>query len=290
VDHGEPIAMVGSLNTNLWGNPPFPGYEGFTFDPDHEGHWGWEANEILNGRPGEGRLADWLLSYAPDIVLMHLGTNDVLRGSTTASTVTDLEAIIGVLQADNPDVSILLARVIPSTDPAAGGIPSLNAEMDGIALRNATARSRIAVVDQYDGFVAATDLHDPWHPNAAGEEKMAVKWMQALAAGPLARLHLRWDAGGATLRWDLPVSATESRLYQGVVAALVDGDGSGVPDAGYGSCLAVLPGAADSFQPAAQPAPGEIIFHLVEIESMGSIWGLGRAGDGAIRLPTAPCP
>ncbi len=34
------------------------------FDPDHEGHPGWRADEIVNGRPGsgEGKLSEWLMA------------------------------------------------------------------------------------------------------------------------------------------------------------------------------------------------------------------------------------
>ena len=162
--------------------------------------------------------------------------------------------------------------------------------MDGIAARTTTTRSRVVVVDQDEGFVAAADLHDPWHPNAAGEQKMADKWMQALAAGPLARLRLRWDAGGNSLLWDLPGEAEGTRLYAGTVAALADTDADGVPDSGSGDCLVALPAATASFSPAAQPAPGEALFYLLEIESLGTAWGMGSSSSGLVRVPGVTCP
>ena len=52
------------------------------FDPDHEGHWGWRTDEILNGPDanycggdaGTGNLTSWLNGYEdePDIVLLHV--------------------------------------------------------------------------------------------------------------------------------------------------------------------------------------------------------------------------
>ena len=49
------------------------------FDPDHEGHGGWTAEEIVKGRPvmdlDAGNLAIWLAERQPSIVLLHIGTN-----------------------------------------------------------------------------------------------------------------------------------------------------------------------------------------------------------------------
>ena len=65
-------------------------YNGFEsgFDPDHEGHFGWRIDEILNGREGgfkfgkagrSGRLTRWLVHNVPDVTLLHLGTNDLFQ-------------------------------------------------------------------------------------------------------------------------------------------------------------------------------------------------------------------
>ena len=52
-----------------------------SFDKDHEGHWGWRVDEILSGRPASypGDLTQWAGSHRPDVVLMHLGTNDAIQ-------------------------------------------------------------------------------------------------------------------------------------------------------------------------------------------------------------------
>ena len=172
------------MSTNFGGNPAWPRYHSQNMDPQHEGHWGWETNEILAGRPGAGKLATWLQSYTPDVVLLHLGTNDALNGHSTGSTVAELEQVILTLQADNPAVVVLLAKLIPSTDVNASRIPLLNAEIEGIARRRQTKLSRMVVVDQWTGFDPLTDLYDPWHPDASGEAKMAQNWFEALMAAP----------------------------------------------------------------------------------------------------------
>ena len=40
-------------------------------DPDHEGHIGWEADQI------EGIVYNRLVANPPDIILLHIGTNDI---------------------------------------------------------------------------------------------------------------------------------------------------------------------------------------------------------------------
>ena len=77
------------------------------FDLDHEGHWAWEAGDI------ERNLSNWLNGYTPDIVLLHAGTNDIDRGQSHSSTISELDSIIDILRNKNPSVVVLLAKIIP---------------------------------------------------------------------------------------------------------------------------------------------------------------------------------
>ncbi len=164
------VDFVGSLDSNSGGPTPTP-----DFDLDHEGHWGWRADAILN------QLPNWLTSYTPDIALIHLGTNDMNQGQSVASTIAELEDIITTLRADNPDVIVFLALLIPRTDPLKNAdIDALNAAIPTIALTMSTAQSPIIIVDQNTGFDAAAETYDGVHPNEAGEQKMAQKWYDAI--------------------------------------------------------------------------------------------------------------
>jgi len=51
--------------------------------------------------------------FKPDIVLMHLGTNDIGSHQDIIETVTELERIIAILRKHNPGVTILLAQILP---------------------------------------------------------------------------------------------------------------------------------------------------------------------------------
>lgn len=167
-----PVNFVGSLQENFLGSPEFPDP---AFDRDHEGHWGWRTDEILRDLPS------WVPLYRPDIVLLHLGTNDCWQGQTAASTIDELAAIIDTLRARNARVAVLLAQILPTGDPGLDAcIDQLNAQIPALAQQKNTVDSPIIPVDQHTGFDNTTDTHDGIHPNEAGEKKMARRWEDAL--------------------------------------------------------------------------------------------------------------
>lgn len=169
--------FVGSMKTNFRGNPTWSTYKERAFDPDHEGHWGWKADQVLAALPR------WLSHYTPDMVLLHLGTNDAARGESTESTVKELEMIVEALRRDNPKVIVLMAELIPVDHPANKRILTLNKRIRAVAAHMSTAGSPVMAVDHHSGFDPKTDLsRDRIHPNARGEAKMARRWFKAIRA------------------------------------------------------------------------------------------------------------
>ena len=140
------------------------------FDQDHEAHSGWRADEILVNLKG------WATSTQPDIVLIHLGHNDLWQGESVTSTVEDLSAIIDTLRQVNPKVKILLAQIIPSTLPKFNTITTLNQEIAKLASTKTMIQSPVALVDQFTGFNPSSETWDGVHPNDSGEVRMADKW------------------------------------------------------------------------------------------------------------------
>ena len=166
---GYDVDFVGSMyGVFPGGMPPIQ-----DFDMDHEGHWGWRADELLNSLPG------WLNGYDPDIVLMHVGTNDAFQGNSTSSTISELSQIIDVIRNDNPNVVILFAQLIPATS-SLSQIIDLNNNIPGLASSKNTSQSPVVVVDKYTGFDANADTWDGVHPNDTGEQKMSDKWYNAM--------------------------------------------------------------------------------------------------------------
>ncbi len=192
VEAGTDFAFVGSHNTNYGGQSPAFGtqLQGQTFTNYNEGHWGWSADQILNGnneQPASGKLNDWLTSYTPDFVLMHLGTNDMFRNQPIDETLNELREVVGIIRKTNPTVTILLAKLIPADAGTAGpeaanNIILFNEEIPELVQELSSAASPVLLVDQFTGFDAATgaDTWDGIHPNTSGEVKMAQRWFDTL--------------------------------------------------------------------------------------------------------------
>ena len=198
---GIDYEFAGSLDVRCGGDVP-DGFHFDGFDKRHEGHWGWRADEILNGSTGNhcgsddgtGKLSTWIDGYSelPDLVLVHLGTNDIIQDlssidvtvnqltpSQIAATRQDIEDIIDQLKdrilPTKPDMKILLSSLIPGTliDME---VQAVNMEIEDIAAND----SSVIFVDQYSGFNAATHTYDGLHPKSEGEELMADRWFGAI--------------------------------------------------------------------------------------------------------------
>ncbi|HVT90261.1 MAG TPA: NPCBM/NEW2 domain-containing protein, partial [Tepidisphaeraceae bacterium] len=168
VQAGYDVDFVGGQTGVNGGTPLYT-----NFDQNHEGHSGWRADEIA------ANIITWATANKPDIVLLHIGTNDVTQGQTNASTITDIGNIIDNLRTVVPNVKILLAKIIPSTGYTTQE-SQLNTSIGTLATQKNTANSPVIVVDQYTGFSTSTDLFDGLHPNDSGERKISNKWLSAL--------------------------------------------------------------------------------------------------------------
>jgi acyl-CoA thioesterase I len=169
VNQSYSVDFVGSMNGVANGPPGNP-----DFDMDHEGHAGWRADEIL------ANIQVWATQASPDIVLLHIGTNDLCQGQSADSTVVDIGNIIDVLRMVNPKIQILLAQLIGQAPFANCGSPLLNAKLPTLVDDKNTARSPITLVDQYTGFDPSTMTFDGLHPNAIGDWRMADRWFEKL--------------------------------------------------------------------------------------------------------------
>jgi hypothetical protein len=176
IDANVSFDFVGSMNTNYGGNPTRADYQGKKFDMDHEGHWGWRADQILND------MGTWLTKYTPDMVLFHIGSNDCIQNQDLNSTVNELTQIVTKLRADNKNVIIFMATLIPcnASTQAAANVNNLNVKIKALVTQLNTEASPVILVDQNTG-ITSSDLYDGIHPNANGEAKMAQKWFDAIS-------------------------------------------------------------------------------------------------------------
>ncbi|MDJ0955424.1 MAG: SGNH/GDSL hydrolase family protein [Arenicellales bacterium] len=170
---GWDVDFVGSMNEGYAGSE-----ESNDYDSDHEGHWGWFANEVLE------RIDEWAARAEPEIVLMHLGTNDIGSGQDISETANEIRQIIQRLRAYNPRIHVLVAAIIPVAHAMAEErIRLFNIQLAALAEELDTTSSRVVLVDQFTGFDARQDTYDGVHPNGKGDNKMSQRWF-----GPLESL------------------------------------------------------------------------------------------------------
>lgn len=152
---------------------------GANVDQDHEGHPGSQATDYA----AKGNLTVWLNAVeTPDVILMLLGTNDVLLGKKPVGDILKAyDVLIGQMRAKNPKIRVLFSNLLPLDKarwPAAGadGIVQLNTAIRQYIPSKNTRDSPVVFVDNFTGFDAVADTTDGEHPNDAGNEKMGTKF------------------------------------------------------------------------------------------------------------------
>jgi len=80
---GIPFDMVGSQHS---GPPSVP-------DLDHEGHGGWTMTRM------QPLVAGWVTAAHPDVILLQVGTNDLLSGAGAAVTAKRLDTMLTTIHS-----------------------------------------------------------------------------------------------------------------------------------------------------------------------------------------------
>ncbi|MEV6237555.1 cellulase family glycosylhydrolase [Lentzea sp. NPDC051838] len=173
---------TGRTDVDFVGSLPAPGC-GFAYDGENEGHGGILATNIVR----DNQLPGWLSSARPDVVLMHLGTNDVWSNVPAATILNAYTAMLGQMRASNPAIKLVVAQIIPmnpsNCSACAQRVIDLNAAIPGWARTNSTAASPVTVVDQWTGFSTSADTTDGVHPNSTtGIQKIEGRWFPAVVA------------------------------------------------------------------------------------------------------------
>jgi hypothetical protein len=152
-------------------------------DPNHEGHLGWRADEILNGKtsePAAGKLANWLPASQPDVILLHIGTNDITQGNQDANEVNAILNVIDAYEAENiKNVPVVLARIIDRV-PNNPATTAYNNDLNTMAAKRIANGDNIIIVNMQYALNYSTDMADNLHPNDSGYVKMANVWYNAL--------------------------------------------------------------------------------------------------------------
>jgi acyl-CoA thioesterase-1 len=144
-------------------------------DADNEGHGGWTIRKIQDGIDNQG----WLETYTLDIILLHIGTNDMYEAGTARDAPAALAALLDDIATRFPNVRIIVAQILPMANPLwEANVEQYNSAVPAIV----TSRGRrVSMVNMHETFSTA-DLSGGVHPSTAGYDKMARIWETAVLA------------------------------------------------------------------------------------------------------------
>lgn len=170
-------------------SPDFTGSlrNGTMGDNNHEGHLNWRIDQLSQ------RIVPWLRTYKPDIVLLHIGTNDIVQNYDVRRAPARLSFLIDQIRAVRPSAHIFVASLIAvkSSNPdSARRRNDFNAAVPGIARSKG---SRVHFVPQH--LIGPQDLADAAHPSACGYAKMSYIWYYYMGRSQLNTTGKSWPTG-----------------------------------------------------------------------------------------------
>lgn len=159
--------LVGTLN------------DGTNYYPFHEGHPGRTAEYLANN------ITTWLNSTYPDIVLLHIGTNDVNSYFSNTDITNDIERILENVWSYNNNIPILLCSLIPRNDNFNNTNTDLCRLVHQLSVEKLAEGKLIRYVGQNEVWVTNPDwrsdyLYDAFHPDNNGYHVMAQTYFNVL--------------------------------------------------------------------------------------------------------------
>jgi hypothetical protein len=287
--------------------------DGSFADPNHEGHSGWRADEILNGRPSDpcaGKLEYWLSAHQPDVVLLHIGTNDISGGNQDANEVDAILNVIDEYEDENSKTVMVILALIINRYPYSPATTQYNNDVNNMALNRIANGDNIIIENMENALEYPADLADDVHPNDNGYAKMANVWYAALTGILVPQNTLTCSAtqggsvtqpGEGTFQYDpgtvvsLVASADLTHQFVNWTGSAVDAGKVADPnsagttvtmDADYNAVANFAPGEENKLQE---------INHRLELRTSGSIsdfeafytsncWSLDTSEDLAIKV------
>jgi hypothetical protein len=153
-------------------------------DPHHEGYDGWHAAGGPNGNNILPNVYNWLTAHPADIVLLHIGTNDISYGVADANEVS---AILDRIDDISTDIKVVLALIINRRLDDSNSLRQMttqyNQDVNEMAQNRITAGDDIIIVNMenvLDYNITGSDMYNLRHPNDNGYGKMANVWFNAL--------------------------------------------------------------------------------------------------------------
>lgn len=158
--------FVGSQTSNYGHN----GFNGL-----HEGYSSQTADQFLVGHSGDSGdnqgISQSMAVFNPDVVLLHIGTNDMRLEQSIDDTISEIDQIISSIHESNSAAVVLLANVIPWYLSAQAAVETLGDRIEAHVAQ--LANPLVKLVDVRSGYSLDLMIWDKAHPNAAGDAHIA---------------------------------------------------------------------------------------------------------------------
>jgi lysophospholipase L1-like esterase len=187
IDGGNDFDFVG---TNTTGDTTVVG----NFDTDNQGISGMQA---LNPDSTKlhlsliHKLNTYLTQNPPDIILLHIGTNDIASGDNVENLVSEVSGLLDTIYNFNSQIHVVLSKIINRLEPDSliDTTVAYNNAL-GVMTERINSGNNLSLVDVGADFIYEADpnppvfytgdMEDNLHPNDSGHTKMARVWFEQL--------------------------------------------------------------------------------------------------------------
>ncbi|MEU7817192.1 SGNH/GDSL hydrolase family protein [Pseudonocardia sp. NPDC049154] len=138
-------------------------------DPDNEGHSGWTLEKMIP------QVGAWVAEADPDVVLLHMGTNDVNSGTKGAVAARRLDALLDRVFAAAPQTHVIVAGIWAPLPTRVTERTALARLTPDVVARHRALGHSVEFVDT-SSLLSAGDFVDGLHANAGGYRKIAAMW------------------------------------------------------------------------------------------------------------------
>ncbi len=147
--------------------------DGVSTDPDHEGHAASTVNDINQD------LLSTIQLYQPHIVIVHLGTEDLIANGNVGTVFNGLSSVIDNISNYSSETEIYLSSLIPSRDQVVNSnIDGLNLQLQTLVDTKSAQGISVYFVDINTAFTeipswSSIFMSDDYFPNDEGYGRMA---------------------------------------------------------------------------------------------------------------------
>ncbi|ARQ68497.1 hypothetical protein CAG99_06185 [Streptomyces marincola] len=159
---------VNYVGSQRYGNIP---------DNDNEGHPNWKINDLIG-------ITDSVMdTYKPNVVLLHIGTNDMNEAVDPVGAPDRLGNLMDRIFAKQPDVTLIVSTLVPSAHYVTEQrITAFNRSLPEEVYERQSQGKRVWLVDNFAALDNGPYLADLLHPNDDGYRRMGQVFYEGIEA------------------------------------------------------------------------------------------------------------